>query len=237
MGELASHGHLSRDANGRPLFAFIHGNWCLSNSRSDGKYCGVDDEVELLHRLGCYADFTFPAPESEAQPRAVNQLFWPSGDLTRRRAYEDGERAKVGERRSDRMLFVCGPSALFLDRGKNPFRIEGSALTAHAPATRARVALWGDLGIAVEGRPEWAFVKMHTHGAPDREAASLLGDGGVRLHEELAAKYNDGTRWKLHYVTARETFNIAAAAMDGKSGDPGQYRDYVLAPPPIRSAS
>jgi hypothetical protein len=30
-------------------------------------------------------------------------------------------------------------------------------------------------------------------------------------------------------------FNVAAAAMDGKDGDPGSYRDYVLAPPPARA--
>jgi hypothetical protein len=28
-------------------------------------------------------------------------------------------------------------------------------------------------------------------------------------------------------------YNIARAAMDGKGGDPGLWRDYVVAPPPI----
>jgi hypothetical protein len=31
-------------------------------------------------------------------------------------------------------------------------------------------------------------------------------------------------------------FNVAIAAMDGKSGDPNAYRDYVLAPPPVAQA-
>jgi len=61
----------------------------------------------------------------------------------------------------------------------------------------------------------------------------LLGAGGHQLHRELTGKYNDGQRWKLHYVTAREMYNIARAAMDGKSGDPASYRDYLLRPPPI----
>ena len=30
------------------------------------------------------------------------------------------------------------------------------------------------------GRPEWVFVKVHTHGAPEPQAASLLGEGGAR---------------------------------------------------------
>ncbi|MFO0550465.1 MAG: hypothetical protein U0271_18870 [Polyangiaceae bacterium] len=234
VGELASHGHLSRDADGRPRFAFIHGNWCLANAREDGRWCGVDAEIPLLFQHGCYADFTFPAPDSEAQPRLVNQLFWPTGDLSARRAYEHAERARVGARYSDRMLFVTGPSAVFLD-GKKP-RIEASAITANFGAEPARVRTWGDLGISVAGRPEWVFVKMHTHGAPERQAEALLGAGGARLHELLAEHYNDGVEWKLHYVSARETYNIAVAAMAGKSGDPNEYRDFVLKPPPVRAA-
>ncbi|NUP11639.1 MAG: hypothetical protein HOW73_36800 [Polyangiaceae bacterium] len=229
--EIASHGHFSRDRSGKPRFAFIHGNWCLANARADGRWCGVDDEVPLLFDLGCYADYTFPAPENEAQPKRVNQIFWPVGDLARRRAYEDAERARAGAKHTDRMLFITGPSALFVD-GRRP-RIEGSAVTSHDPASEARVSLWGDLGICVEGRPDWVFVKMHTHGAPEAEAASLLGDGGRRLHELLNKHYNDGTAWKLHYVTAREMFNIAMAAMDGASGDPNGYRDYALPKPPV----
>jgi len=31
-------------------------------------------------------------------------------------------------------------------------------------------------------------------------------------------------------------YNIAIAAMDGKDGDPGAYRDYVLPPPPTAAA-
>jgi hypothetical protein len=31
-------------------------------------------------------------------------------------------------------------------------------------------------------------------------------------------------------------YNVAIAAMDGRSGDPGQYRDYVLPPPPVARA-
>ena len=52
------------------------------------------------------------------------------------------------------------------------------------------------------------------------------------LHEELTRNYNDGKEWILHYVTAREMYNIAIAAMEGKSGDPNEYRDYRLTPPP-----
>jgi len=86
------------------------------------------------------------------------------------------------------------------------------------------------------GRPEWVFVKVYTHGAPEQHATSLLGEGGRMMHAELTTRYNDGKNWCLHYVTAREMYNIAIAAMDGRSGDPAQYRDYVLPPPPAARA-
>ena len=88
-------------------------------------------------------------------------------------------------------------------------------------------------GIQVEGRPEWLFVKLHTHGAPEPQAESLLGAPGRELHRELARRYNDGREFVLHYVTAREMFNIALAGMHGRAGNPNDYRDYSLAPPPV----
>jgi hypothetical protein len=91
-------------------------------------------------------------------------------------------------------------------------------------------------GIHVEGRPEWVFVKTHTHGAQERNAGSLLGAGGAALHQALTTRYNDGRDWILHYVTAREMYNVAVAAMEGRSGDPNDYRDHVLPPPPAARA-
>jgi hypothetical protein len=47
----------------------------------------------------------------------------------------------------------------------------------------------------------------------------------------VLAAFNDGERFRLHYVTAREMVNIIHAAEDGKTGNPGQYRNYRLPPP------
>jgi len=232
----AGHGHFSRDPDGRVRYAFIHGNWCLANARSDGRWCGVAEELPLLHETGCYADFTFPAAPDESQPALVNQIYWPWGDLRRRRAYEEGRPARVGERHDDRILMIEGPLSFALRPGALPRpRIENAAVTADDPPSASRVRTWVRQGICVAGRPEWVFVKVHTHGAPEKQAASLLGDGGRALHAELTTRYNDGKRFRLHYLTAREMYNVAMAAMDGKDGDPGAYRDYVLPPPPVAS--
>ncbi len=233
LADFGRHGHVSVDGAGRPRWAFIHGNWCLANSRRDGRWCGVDAELPLLFAAGCYADFTFPSAPDETQPNIVNQIYWPIGDLERRRAYDRGRRARVGEFHRDRLLIIQGPIALALRPGRAAVRIESSALDAGDPPTPSRVDTWVAQGIHVAGRPDWIFVKVHTHGAPERNAATLLGPAGRRLHEYLAARYDDRRDWILHYVTAREMYNIAVAAMQGESGDPGAYRDRVVPPPPL----
>jgi hypothetical protein len=228
----AEHGLLSRDAEGRLRYGFIHGNWCLANSRRDGKYCGVDSELQVLFRTGCYADFTFPSAPDETQHSIVNQIYWPAGNPLRARAHEKGVRARVGQIMLDRILMIQGPLALSRRAGRPGVRIDSAAVTASDPGTASRVRTWVSQGIHLEGRPEWLFVKVHTHGAPEPQAASLLGEGGRDMHRSLR-RYNDGNEFVLHYVSAREMFNIALAGMRGLRGDPNEFRDYALPPPPV----
>lgn len=235
LAAFARHGLLTRDATGRPRYGFIHGNWALANGRRDRRYCGVDEELSLLFETGCYADFTFPAAPSECQPRIVNQIYWPEGDLRRARAYERGQRARVGDVRQDRILMIQGPLAFSRRRPGYYPRVENGALTAKDPATSPRVTTWVDQNIHVAKRSDWVFVKVHTHGAPEHQADSLLGSGGHQLHRALTSRFNDGVNWKLHYLTAREMFNVALAAMSGEQGDPSDYRDYRLVAPPVAS--
>jgi hypothetical protein len=229
---IGSHGHFSRDTDGRIRYAFIHGDWALANSRS-GKHCGVDEELPLLFETGCYADFTFPSAPDESQPGIINQIYWPEGDLSRARCHEKGRRARVGENLDDRILMVQGPLALVPRLSRVPLRIENAAVTANDPGAPSRVATWVAQNIHVQGREDWVFVKVHTHGAPETQAESLLGEPGRALHHELTTRYNDGVQWKLHYVTAREMYNIAMAAMSGQGGDPHAFRNFRLAPPPL----
>jgi hypothetical protein len=232
LGAFAEHGHLSRGPDGRLRYAFIHGNWCLANSRRDGRYCGVDSELAVLFETGCYADFTFPSAPDESQPPLVNEIYWPTGDPRRARSHEQGVRARVGNLMSDRILVIQGPLAIARRGAGISPRIEAAALTANDPPTLRRLRTWVSQRIHVEGRPEWIFVKVHTHGAPEKQAESLLGPPARAFHRALADAFNDGDRFVLHYVTAREMFNIAVAGMSGESGNPHDYRDYQLLPPP-----
>jgi hypothetical protein len=236
LSDLSQHGLVPRRPSGSAAngvggsWAFIHGNWCLANARKDGRWCGVDDEMALLYELGCYADFTFPSAPDESQPGIVNAIYYPRGDVARRRAYEEGDFVRVGMAKRDRLLLIEGPLALARRPGSLRLRIENGNIDWADPPTAARLRTWVDQRVGVEGRPEWVFVKVHTHGAPERNAAVLLGEPMDRFHEALR-RCDGGARWKLHYVTAREMYNVARAAMDGKSGSPAAYFDYEVPPP------
>jgi hypothetical protein len=84
--------------------------------------------------------------------------------------------------------------------------------------------------IHVKGRPEWVFVKVSCHGAEDRSREAVLGDTADRMYSDLENEYRGCSGYRLHYVTAREMYNVIKASEAGKSGDPTEYYDYVLSP-------
>jgi hypothetical protein len=228
------HGLLTRDGSGRLRYGFIHGNWALANSLPGGGWCGVDDELSVLHETGCYADFTLPSAPSPAQTRTVNTIYYASAVGSGRKSHDTGARAAVGKRRRpDDLLIVQGPLMPTWRHMKWAVfpRLENGALHAVDPPVLGRFADWMSCGIAIAGRPEWVFVKVHAHGAYEPDAEMLMGEAASAFHRNILATFNDGHRYRLHYVTAREMVNIIHAAEDGKSGDPGQYRDYVFPPP------
>ena len=228
------HGALPRDpVTGQLQFGFIHGNWCLDNSRSDGRWCGLNNEITLLRELGCYADFTLPSAPSETQTRTLNSIYYATDDPARPKSHDTGSPVRVGGGTSGDLLMVQGPLGLnWKDRrfGLIP-RIENADVRRSQPPSPARVDHWVRTGVHVEGRPEWVFVKIHTHGTQEHDIDTLLGPRMDEMHRYLEERYNDGLRHVLHYVTAREAYNIIKAAEAGEEGDPGQYRDYLLPPP------
>ena len=111
------------------------------------------------------------------------------------------------------------------------YRLEVAYISEGTATTADRVDMWIDAGVHVAQRPDWIFVKMWTHGAQsDGYIAANLGVGMDAAMFYLEAKYNDGTNYVLHYVTAREAYNVARAAAAGQTGDPVQYDDYEIKP-------
>jgi hypothetical protein len=233
------HDALPRDAaSGQPRWGFIHGDWALDNSHPTPDFCcGVDNELPILAAEGCYADFTLPSAPSPCQTRMINSIYYASGNPGQRKSHDTGERVQVGRAGAGDLMIIQGPLGLNWHSrryGVIP-RIENADIRTSNPPTRARVDTWVRTGVHVVGRPEWVVVKVHTHGAPERDVDVLLGKPMADMFDYLQSRYNDGRNWHLHYVSARELFNIIKAAEAGKTGDPGRYRDFVLPRPRFES--
>lgn len=229
------HGALPRDPQtGQITFAFIHGNWCLDNSRADGRWCGINNELVLLRELGCYADFTLPSAPSDTQTSTINEIYYAEDDPLRPKSHDKGVTVRVGGKPSGDLMIIPGPLALNWKKRKFGLipRIENSDVRRSAPPTPDRVDTWIRTGIHVKDKPDWIFVKIHTHGTQEPDMETLLGAPSEQMYSHLEQQYNDGTRHVLHYVTAREMYNIVKAAEAGLEGNPNQYRDHVLPAPP-----
>jgi hypothetical protein len=231
------HRCLSRlDGEGQPRYAFVHGNLALANSMG-GRCCGVDSEMRILAETGCYADLTLPAAPLQPQTPLINALYQCGRPLDEPIPHWTGKNLRVGAEITGPVL-LTGP--LVFDwgrrrRGLPAPRIDDGALTARYPLTPERLLRWRGAGICVRGRPEWIFIKLYCHGFFTNDQAATIGEPARRfLQETLEWADRDG-RFKIHFATAREAFNIALAAVDGHGGDPGRYRNYRLRP--IRQAA
>ena len=212
-------------------YGFIHGNWCLDNSRRDGDWCGVNNELQVLRETGCYADFTLPSAPSDTQTRKVNAIYYATDDPLRPKSHDTGVDVRVGGQAIGDLLIMQGPLALNWKSRKWGClpRLEHADVAGNTLPTSDRVDLWVRQRIGVIGRPDWIFVKVHTHGCQENNFVATLGSAAVRMHEYLARQ-----PFILHYVTAREVYNLIKAAEAGLTGDPNQYRDFLLPPPPVR---
>jgi hypothetical protein len=167
----------------------------------------------------------------------VNRIYYAVDDPVAPRSHDVGRRVAVGGRPGDdAFLLVQGPLALTWNRAKWGLipRLDNASLHAVNPPTLNRLVDWISCGISVAGRPEWVFVKVHTHGALEANAEMLLGPPMERFHQQMLDAFNDGDRYRLHYVTPREMVNIVHAAEAGATGTPGLLRDYLYPPPESR---
>lgn len=203
--KLAAHGLLERDENGRVTYGFIHGNWALDNSRRDGRYCGVNNELTVLKETGCYADFTFPSAPDETQTSRINSIYYATDDPAKPKSHDTGRDVAAGEKPSGDLMIIQGPLTLNWTRRKWGVlpRIEYGNIDSTNPPYPERADRWMEQHIHVKGRPDWVFVKVYTHGAREEHFDTLLGRPMDELYGYLETRYNDGKRYKLHYVTAR----------------------------------
>ncbi len=218
-----SHGSmLPVGPNPKPQFGFVHGNWALDNSSGNPRQCGVNKELDILRKYGCYADFTFSTLGTVAQPAKINSIYYAK-DTDRPKSYNTGEDAKVGSSNSGFMIFEGPICCDWHDR-----IWESGALETTSPFKPHRVRLWLKYASIVKGRPEWLFVKVYTHGVQSRDVILSKQFRDMLLELKKVCKKN---RLSLHFVTAREAFNIVKAAEEGYKSNPEVLRDYLLKKP------
>jgi len=226
---VSEHGCLScLDGMGPPKYAFVHGNFALANS-ADGRFCGVDDEMQVLADTGCYADLTLPAASFHpAQIAKINSLYECALPLSQRVPHRRGRDLERGRSPGVFPLIVQGPLMLHFSPSRSwKVGIENGAITRRNPLSLSRLRLWKQAAISVRGRPDWLFIKLHCHSMdPTQQDAGVGAPMREFLRELVAGAEQRGEI--LHFVSARELVNIILAACDGREGNPGRYRDYRL---------
>lgn len=226
------HKCLSREHSGAsPKYGFVHGNWALANS-AGGRFCGVDSEMQILADTGCYADFTLPSVPFQSQVPRINAIYQCGHPLTEAKPHRSGPSLKVGGSLSLPIIFN-GPLVFDWTRrvyGLPVPRIEDGALAANYPLCMNRFKGWHSAGIGVEGRPQWVFIKLYSHGFFEHDQDAMIGEQMKRFMGQLLEDSERTGKFKIHFASAREAFNMVVAAVDGRKNGPGQYRNYKLKP-------
>src|SRR5258708_6043985 len=162
-----------------------------------------------------------------AQIAILNSIYECTLPLDQTAPQRCGRNLKVGHPPTKFPFLVQGPWMIDLDRTSRTGlgRIENGALTKVNPPGLRRLAFWKKAGVSVAGRPDWLFIKLHTHGMDPTDTDTILRGPMQRFLNELieGAAARDEV---LHFVSAREMANIILAACDGREGNPGDYRDY-----------
>lgn len=229
----------TEDGSQFPRYAFVHGNFALANS-ADGRFCGVDSEMQILAETGCYADLTLPSGVwHPAQTEKINSVYECALPLDQAVPHRKGHDLTAGRPPQTFPLIIQGPLVADLHRSFRSARpvLENGAITGANPPTVHRLSLWKQAQVRVLGRPDWLFIKLHCHSMDPTQRDVVIGDS---FHNFLAELVGGASERKetLHFVSAREMTNILLAACDGRAGNPCNYRDYRfkrIADMPLRS--
>jgi hypothetical protein len=208
-------------------YGFIHGNWALDNSRSDGRWCGVNNEINILAETGCYGDFTMPSAPSDTQTRKVNSIYYAIDDPQRPKSHNTGKDVAIGKK-GEGLLMIQGPLGLTWQNRKYGLfpRIENGGLLANNPPTMERIKSWIKAGISVKDAPEQIFIKIYTHGAQENMIKMLFDDGGLEKIFYCFNKITANSEIGLHYLSAREMANVILAIEKGEKETPISMRDF-----------
>ena len=191
----------------------------------------MDSELQILQDIGCYADMTLPTAPDQSQVSMLNQIYECGLPLDQKVPHRKGKKVTVLGKQPQLPLIFTGPLIFNWTRRINGFpvpRIDDGALVESQPMDLARLNRWLSANITVKGRPEWIFVKLYCHGFFDRDQKNSIGTEAARFFSEVIENGEKNNQYKVYFASAREAFNMVSAAMDGKKGSPGKFRNYRL---------
>src|SRR6185369_9247431 len=145
-------------------------------------------------------------------------------------SHRKGPELKVGDV-PQLPILLTGPLVFDFSRRRYGLpvpRLDNGVLSHNYPLTNYRFDQWRRANIGVRGRPDWVFVKLFCHGFLPGDESTVIGEDLTRFFGSLVELGEQSGSFKIHFATAREAFNIVMAAVDGRDGEPGLYREYRL---------
>jgi hypothetical protein len=173
-------------------------------------WCGINDEISILARTGCYADFTLPSAPSPTQTRIINSIYYATDDPERPKSHDQGTPVQVGVAPSGDLLMVQGVLALNYKRRKYGIlpSLENSDLGSHRPPGKDRIATWVKYAPRIIGAENVRFLKLHCHGAPETHHEALLGEAMQAQWQAMTSRQTRENGINLHFVTCWEMVQI-----------------------------
>ncbi|KMQ52444.1 hypothetical protein CHISP_0711 [Chitinispirillum alkaliphilum] len=205
------HNLLEKDQKGNINFGLIHES--IGNKHQQLlNLSQAECDPSILKSSGCYADFSYPYTIDSAQIPLFNSIY-----------FTPDQKVSVEQWSEEEMLHIQGPLAFNWSNRlwRMVPRIENGELGFYHRFTPQRIALWINSRVNIRGASNHLFIKLHTYGAVDCNVRYFFGEMGLHsLCYELENKYNDGQKYVLHYVSAREMYKrIKQLCINGKMKD------------------
>ena len=179
----------------RLVLSMVTGPW--DNSRADGRWCGLNDEIRILRDLWDVTPISrcrlaIPATQS----RLINTIYWCTDDPERSKSYDNGTPIKVGGGIEGDLLMIPGPLGLRWRDRLLP-RLETGELSGGDTATPYRVKRWVELAPRIGCD---SFIKLFAHGAQERNSSVLL-QGGLESAFKLLVAESQRRKCEVYFVS------------------------------------
>jgi hypothetical protein len=163
----------------------------------------------------------------------VNTIYWATDDPQRPKSHDTGVPVTPGGAIAGDLMMIPGPLTFNVREWTLPRvpKLECGELAGNCLPTHHRVRLW--LKVAPRVGDDM-FLKLFTHGAPEKNAISLLDEGGLDRTFEYLKFEAAATGAEIFFVTAYEMWAAVEAVRRGD--DPKRELETLRADTNLRSA-